>query len=349
MISGLLAGVTLQGVGDRFGLSRERVRQIAAKQGIKMSELRRLQKEQAERHERLIARRVFGTSLTFPELEISELAEMWETDEETVRRGLEHRLAVHEVQGSVGTKGGKRVSDEDLLAALAEWGAEATSLTGDDYTAWAAERGIPGKQTIANRLGGWNTALVLAGLGEHVRDRGGLRPQVSDETLWATIYRYYREERNSYAVQAYDEYARSNDFASLATLRNRLGTWNEMKVRVRQLLPYAADRDGSWSWGDKVLDIVPGEEPRRVSSEAECLAALQRVAAVTTGPLTVQSYEAVRTDDDAAAVMIQRRCGSWVRALIEAGLEGRLSAKGRGKLERGEVDLSPPVEGSATR
>ncbi|HHV22922.1 MAG TPA: hypothetical protein GXZ30_15530 [Propionibacterium sp.] len=336
IISGLKAGHTLQEMGDHYQLSRERIRQIANAHGIQIKELRKIQREQAERHYRRIARRVFGTSLTFPELEIWEIAEMWETDEETVRRALEHRLAVHDLHAKSDPRG---ISEEELLAALVEWAAQAEKVTGTAYDAWAREHGLPGRQTVQNRLGGWNTALSLAGLHEHVQDRGGPRPHVPDATLWASIYGFFREELDSYTAQAYDDYAREHDLASLATLRNRLGTWNEMKQRVRELLRYSAHRDGSWPWADDVLDIVPGEEPRRVSSEEECIASLQRVAARVRGVLTVQGYEDARGPGDSAAVVIQNRCRSWVRAMVKAGLEDRLSAKGRGRLQRGEVTI----------
>lgn len=189
------------------------------------------------------------------------------------------------------------------------------------------------------RFGSWNTALLLAGLGEHVQDRGGLRPHVSDETLWASIYGFFREELDSYTAQAYDDYARERELASLATLRHRLGTWNEMKQRVRALLRYAADRDGTWPWADRILDIVPNEVPRRLSTEEECLAALRRVSERTRGVLTLQGYEAARAPGDPAPPVIMQRCGSWVRAMVKAGLRDRLSGKGRGRLERGEVTV----------
>lgn len=179
IVSGMHAGLTLQALGDLYRVSRERIRQIAQAKGVETRELRKLQKEQQERRARRLNRRIYGTSLTYPELDVQEIAEWWDTDEATVRAALEHRLAVHEVRPY---EGGGRTSDEDLLAALSEWGHQTSRPIGDDFTAWATQRGLPGKQTIQIRFGSWNTALVLAGLSHLLKDRGGLRPQVSEET-----------------------------------------------------------------------------------------------------------------------------------------------------------------------
>lgn len=337
MVSGLQAGLTLQAVGDRYGVSRERVRQIAAAQGVSIKELRRLQREQQERHDRRVTRHIYGTSLTYPELDIDELAEWWDVDEQTVRKALGHRLTVHETRPYEGETG--RTSEENLLAALTEWGSQSSSLTGDDYTAWAAGRGLPGKQTIAIRFGSWNTALVLAGWGDHVQDRGGLRPTISDETLWSSVLDFIRADLPSYSFAAYDAYAREHGLGSGALLRQRLGSWSEVHQRIRLLLRYAADRDGSWEWAEAVLEISPRDQPRDGITEADALDSLRRVASRIVGPVTVQAYEAEREPGDAGAAMIQARCGSWIKALLSAGLDDRLSAKARGKLSRGEVQL----------
>lgn len=336
IVSGMHAGLTLQALGDLYHVTRERIRQIANAKGVDTRELRKLQKEQQERRARRLARRIYGTSLTYPELDVQEIAEWWDTDDATVRAALEHRLAVHEVRPY---EGGGRTSDEDLLAALVEWGHQTSRPIGDDFTDWATERGLPGKQTIQIRFGSWNTGLALAGLSHLLKDRGGLRPQVSEETMGASLLEFFRDDLPSYSAQAYDDYARDKDLPSLAALRIRLGTWNEMKLRSRKLLRYAAASDGSWEWADQVLAISPQQEPRNVVTQEECLIALVRVAVMSRGPLTVTSYEAARETDEPGAHLIQSRCGSWIKALHLAGLDHRMSGKALGRVARGEVSF----------
>ena len=337
MISGLRAGLTLQEVGDRFGVTRARIGQVVTKRGLSTRELRKEQKAQRERRERRLARRIYGTSLTYPELDLTELADWWETDEATVRKALGHRVLVHEVRGKETDLG--RTSEEDLLAALAEWGAQTDRLVGDDYNRWAAERGIPGKQTVANRFGSWNTALALAGLGDQTYDRGGLRPTISDEALWASVLEFFRADLPNYSFQGYEDFARQHGLGSGALLRQRLGTWTGVRERVRELLRYSAEPDGSWEWGEMVLAVSPRDQPRASATRESAIAALQRVAGVITGPVTVQAYENARNPDEPQANLVQKRCGSWIHALHLAGLDHRMSAKARGKLARGEVVL----------
>lgn len=336
VVRGLKAGFTLQEMGDEFGFSRERARQIATRQGVVIRELRIEQKAQADRRRRRIARHVYGISLTHPELTVEEIADWADTDAGTVRQGLEHRLAVHETH--IRETDSMRTPDEALIAALADWGAQSDSLTGDEYTAWAAERGLPGKQTVAIRFVSWNNALTVAGLGDRIRDRGGVRPVISDQELWASVVEFLRSDLSSYSFARYVSWAQDRALPGGASVRNRLGEWSQIHATARKLLRYAADRDGSWSWAEEILDVIPGAAPRNMVTREECIAALKRVAGLIVGPVTVLAYEAARAVADPHVALIQSRCGSWIHALIEAGLADRLS-EARGRLERGEVDF----------
>lgn len=335
MINGLKAGLTLEEVGTYFGLSRERVRQIAATRGIVTRQLREMKKAQAARRANRLARNIYGVSLAYPELDIDEIAEWVDADETTVRKALGPRIAIHDVRSN--SKSIDRTTNSELLAALRQWGAQTSRATGDDYSKWASERGIPGKQTVAIRFGSWNDALAAAGLEEFILDRGGLRPFISDETLWASVLEFFRADLDNYSFQAYDQYARKQGLGSGASVRNRLGTWTQIKVEVKRLLRYAAQRDGSDTWAESVLAIIPGEEPRNEVTKEEVIAVLRRVADRTSGPLTVQAYEDARNDDDPNAAIAQNRCGSWVDALLEAGLAHRMSRKAKNKLAQRNI------------
>jgi len=47
-----------------------------------------------------------------------------------------------------------------------------------------------------------------------------------------------------------------------------------------------------------------------------------------------------RDADDPHASIAQKRLGSWINAVAEAGLTDRLSGKARGKWQRGEYDVA---------
>ncbi len=328
MINGLEAGLTLQAVGDLYGLSGERVRQIAQKAGVTTGEIKRRKREQAERRSAKIARHIFAVSLAHPELTIEELAEWADTDESAVRTALRHRVAVHEVRYNDWSSG---VSDEELLEGLRQWAEETESHTGDSFTEWAARHGLPTKQIPTKRFGGWNNALRAAGLEHLVQERGGLRPQISDAMLWAGLLQFFRDDVEDYSAAGYDAYARTHGIGSLATLRQRLGSWADMKAKVRQLMRYAAAPEYEWGWAEEVLREAP-DGPRNIMDEERVLADLRAVAARTDGPLSVQRYEAARSADEVNAGLIQKRCGSWVDALLEVGLDDRMTVKARRKL-----------------
>lgn len=337
LISGLVAGLTLQALGDLYNLSRERVRQITGQAGVNARDLKIKRAEQAARRERHLARRVYGMSLSFPELDVDEIAEAFECDVALVLRGLGNRKGLHQKLGPAGDP--HRTSEADLLEALRQWANQTTRTTGDDFTAWATAHGIPGKQTVSIRFGSWNNALERAGLSHLVATRGGPRPHLDDATLWATLYEFFTSDAEYFTAQGYEAWVQGKDRASLATLRNRLGTWNEMWRRTRELLRYAANRDGTWEWAEDVLAIIPAECERKIVSPEQCLQALQEVAARVTGAVTVQKYEAVRSNGQPAAIVVQNKWGSWIRALHMAGLDDRMSGKARGRVARGEVVL----------
>lgn len=339
MIEGLKSGCTLQAVGDVFAVTRERVRQVAAAAGVRMSDLRAEQRAAHDRRQRRQARHVIGASLAHPEMTIGELAEWLDLDEETIRRHLGRRRTVHEPR----TVERNKASAVDLVEALVQWGSHTTQFTGDDYTQWAKARGLPGKQTVAIRVGSWNAAMELAGLGEHIGERGGLRPVISDEELWASLIAFLSTDLPGYSFAVFESFARERGLGSGALVRQRLGGWSDALVEVREVMRYAADRDGSWPWAEAILDVTLGETPRNVVTRQDAVASLARVANLMAGPVTVQAYESCRAASDVQAALIQRRCGSWITALVEAGLAHRMSAKARGKVMSGEAQLPDAV------
>lgn len=326
MVEGLRAGLTLQAMGDLYGVTRERVRQIAVSQRVDIRKLRDEAKQQKERHRRRVERHIYDASLTHPELTIEELAEWAESDEATVRRALGHRRAVHEVLHHDWSRG---ITDEELIGGLQRWASESSIHTGDSFTEWALKHGLPGKQTSMIRFGGWNNALRRAGLHHLVQDRGGLRPTMPDEVLWAALLQFFRDDVEKYSYAGYERYWKSRGLPSAATIRARLGSWNDVKARVRQLMRYAVAPDGTWEWGEAVLAVDPEHHPRKVVSKEMVLDALREVAARTVGPLTVALYEEHRAPTHPSAALVQSRCGLWIDALHYAGLEDRMSTRSK--------------------
>ncbi|MDO5728542.1 MAG: hypothetical protein Q4P71_02820 [Actinomycetaceae bacterium] len=328
IVLGMAAGRTLDYLGGIVGVTRERVRQIGRKYGVSTSELRKRRKLQQERRLKAKAALVRKISLNHPELEIEEIAEWVEMDERFVLQSLGPRRAVHVVERRVLTNV-DRISDEELTQAIRQWYAQSSKRTSQDYDEWSRDAGVPGRQTVMIRYGTWNVALRACGLIEELDERGGVRPQLSDELCWASIFQFFREDLDSYAFHMYDKYARKHDLPSGPTVRNRFGSWTEIKEKIRQLFRYAADRDGTWAEGEQILSVVPEDYPRQVNTKESAVESLIRVAGRTTGPLTMAHYDDARSDEDCAPVIVSRFFGSWPQALAEAGLGDRMSTKAR--------------------
>lgn len=58
VLSGLGTGLTLQELGDLFGVSRERIRQIAKERGVSTKKLREEQRERAVHRLQALARHI---------------------------------------------------------------------------------------------------------------------------------------------------------------------------------------------------------------------------------------------------------------------------------------------------
>lgn len=58
VLSGLGAGLTLQELGDLFGVSRERIRQIARERGVSTKKLREEQRERAMHRRQTLAHHI---------------------------------------------------------------------------------------------------------------------------------------------------------------------------------------------------------------------------------------------------------------------------------------------------
>ncbi len=338
ILAGLSAGVTLDGIGEKYGVTRERIRQIALEQGVVLKDLRAKQKIQAAQRQKRICHEIQELSRTHPELTVAEIADWLDADESFVCRSLGPRLVLHDPESSL-RPGNVRTSEADLLQALADWSRQSNRLTGDDYSAWADERGLPGKQTIAIRFGSWNAALKQAGVHSGVHSRGGVRPIISDAELWATVLQFTYADLPRYTYQSFDEYTETRGWPSAVTVRNRFGSWSGVHATAQRLRRYAVYRDGTWELGEAVLKALPREFPRNEVTKDDARRSLIATAARFVGPCTVAAYEHERKDDEAPANAIQRRYGSWAAALVAAGLSDRLSGRARGKLERGEIKL----------
>lgn len=234
MASMYMAGSTLQEIGDEHGVTRERVRQILASQGVS----RRRPLDQAQRA-RIAAATAHGESILAEfrrSLSVRETVEKFSgVVPARVVRDVLRPVAHSQVLTRRGSD--KEFSDDEIARAILE--AERTGHTSVvKYSAWRASqekkgRRIPSVATITVRHGSWSAARRRAGAGV-VAERASASCRVfSDEEILAAVDRFVKAVRSvgsTPTARRYDEWSRKvGDVPLLSTVRARSGrSWSSL-------------------------------------------------------------------------------------------------------------------------
>lgn len=221
-------GATLEEVGRRYGMTRERVRQVFRAAGLPNISL-------ADRRRREIQRRTDEILRAFDELkDLRAVAKSLDMPIAVVEEVLRRELPAGRLRKP--TKHGKKYSDEELVWMLREVSSELGGvLSKDAFEACARGRRLqdgrpwPTAQTHMLRFGSWRRSLEAAGL------RANPSSPISGQVLFDepqcidAIRHVGRVLGKVPTVAEYEECAtRSNGgLPSSATIRNRCGRWYE--------------------------------------------------------------------------------------------------------------------------
>jgi hypothetical protein len=122
-------------------------------------------------------------------------------------------------------------TDEEILDVLRNAATMAFPLTVIDYTDLLESNYVDGPSvpTIVNRFRSWGIVCEKAGVESGKTGRTlGSGSKFSEQDLLLSVSEYFEQGRkNTFAD--YDDWARENNAPSGATLRNRLGTWRDIK------------------------------------------------------------------------------------------------------------------------
>lgn len=234
------AGDTLSEIAARFGLSRERVRQVLAADGV------------VDRRGSRSARAARDRSAA--ERRRKEILEAWKTGDDpaaiAARLGLRRacvdallhahvrpadRLARRRSLAAVAPNGAARGhTDEELLRAVRQAVEEARGVpTGERYSKIARARGLPSVSTLANRFGGWNAAVRAAGFEPASDGRRDYRRRWTEQTCLEALRRVSAERGGMPSLREYEEISHGRpDLPSAATVRQRLGSWLILIARL---------------------------------------------------------------------------------------------------------------------
>ena len=226
------AGASLQQIGDAVGLSRERVRQLLERAGLPSFRETRAQRDleevlQAERLRGLI----LDIAKFMPGSSVGKIAREMGVSESVVRHHLT-RMGTKLVCELRPSKTAKKWSNEQLLDVLRIASTKSTPLTVTAYNALVTQKQVEGPtgQVFYMRFGSWLEACEVAGIqsGERVRNKY-TRAWLNVDLEALVVEFLFSIERDGSFVDFQAWLRERPDSPSTATVRNRLGTWNEMK------------------------------------------------------------------------------------------------------------------------
>lgn len=330
-------GATLQEIGDLFGVTRERIRQILAKDTPWSSTdlgnaARALAQARRAEHTTAVAQ----WSRAHPAAPIGDACPVLGLSEEQVRKLLGRRRSRHE-PACDGPRESTRRTEEEIIADLRAFHAETGKCTSQAFSDWAREHDVPGSQTAAIRFGTWNEALAAAGLG---LEKGAPRSSFRDEDLWAAVLAAVQAEDGGTTFRAVSDWLAGRPAApSGALLRHRLcghegGSWSETVTTALAVLNTPETFDPAW-----VADV---SAPRDWEAPVQEPSPLEHVRAAVSalGPrITTARYATwARAEGRPTLATLQRRTGKvWTELLAEAGGEPNPpKIKNRSKTEVGE-------------
>lgn len=271
------AGETLQSIGDRYGISRERVRQIinTTEWSVpKIKEARRILREAEERiNLQAAVDQVRSWSYNNPGVPISQAAEELNMDEVFVHRALGHRRSLHAEETSLRQR--KIWSDDRLIELIREFNAETGQTTSMAFEEWSVSRGGPTRQTPTNRFGSWANALEKAGI--HGARTIHRRRRYSSEDLWAVVVEFFSKERESYSFQAFNQWLEESEGRPSSSLvRSHLQvSWARMAKVAIEVMKGGQGHDPRWvaevsrprNWSHFVDRVEPVQHVRDAIQE----------------------------------------------------------------------------------
>jgi hypothetical protein len=224
------AGATLAEVGERYGVSRERVRQIFRDHGFRV---RSIAETRALQRDRQIAEHAASICECFREhRDIGEVAKRLNLPEGLVKEVIKTRFSKAQRRKPKATS--KRYSDEELIGFLQETSrALGGVLTVKGYNDYARGRQTadgrpwPTNQTHGLRFGSWHAALTAAGLAANPSSPIAGRTLFDDGHCIDALRAAARELGRPPTAEEYDGFARASNggLPSQATVRIRLGGW----------------------------------------------------------------------------------------------------------------------------
>lgn len=230
-------GWTLQQIGDLFGITRERVRQILElTEGPSADEVRRIREHRLL--EQIEADRKVLTELVTSQPGISgpEATEQLGWTDERLAAAMTNevrRLIVRVRDGSSQRKYSTEKTLEAIRDAWLHVQHSVLALSHALYDELVRDKRVDGPRAsrVIQVFGTWNEACAQAGVPSGLRPRRKYKSLWTDEEILAAVHRYLLDPTSTGSYSGWDFWRRVNapEAPSGQTLRNRFGSWTQAK------------------------------------------------------------------------------------------------------------------------
>ena len=230
-------GATLEEIGDQFGITRERARQILAKANATgADELRARRSQERESEDRALTESIRQDVRENPGATRTEIAGRLGVHRRSVVRLLPADVAALVVEDKTGAPTSKW-SDDAIVAAVRQAATYEYPLSGVAYQRLVTLGEVtgPSRALVHKRLGSWTRACELAGVEPDRAAHAGYQSRWTDADLLGYVATYLRKAGSAGTYAGYIAWARDQTGApSGPSIRNRLGGWGEIKRAALQ-------------------------------------------------------------------------------------------------------------------
>jgi hypothetical protein len=227
------AGANLEEIGQMFGLSRERARQIINTMGgvdrTAVSQARRAAQDESDDE---LRERLFSIVATGLARSHRDLAALVGFDEQTIRR-----VGGRELSAYLGAtkRTAVRWTEDDTIRAIQSAATYEWPLSRGGYQELVDKGEVTGPSVARiEQIYGWASACRLAGVESPRREGRDYQSHWTDDDLWHYARMYIKHAGPAAPFHRYDEWRSEHALSapSSGVLRGRLGKWNDIRRTI---------------------------------------------------------------------------------------------------------------------
>jgi DNA-binding CsgD family transcriptional regulator len=237
-------GLTLDEIGQRVNLTRERVRQVLRRDalGLSIGAIKQEREVLRANDQFMEQRKVFGVITenwsTYSQLTFSDLARVLGIDESKLKKSIS-RIQYAYLQANQESPHAQVWTDEQCIQSLKDAATFEFPLTVLKYRRLIDSGTLKGP-TVAmfwHRFGSWVNACELAGVEYGEAQREYVRNFNDKELLRFVRWFMYQRSDGRWSIENFEAWSKQPEVTGPSTgqLRLRLGTWSQIRVMALEL------------------------------------------------------------------------------------------------------------------